>query len=112
MTKKAYTYEILNGYCMNNDRVNTEYLADQIIATCDNDKSLYEMAKENKRMKTRNIAIQWTKFFVDLMLKYNGHRDYTCINQHLMDYDRKHGNDLEKVLDIVEEYIIELRNEE
>ena len=111
MTNKKYTYEILDGYCMNNGRVNTEYLADQIYIICNNTENTYKEAK-NKRRKTRNIAISWLMFFVNNELKFSGYSNYYCTNKHLMDYDREHERDLEKVLDIVESYIKEIREEE
>ena len=112
MTKKVYTYEILNGYCMNNGRVNIEYLAEQIYIVCNNDARTYGQARNNNRIKTRNIAINWLMFFVNTELKFSGYNRYYCTSKHLMDYDREHNGDLERVLDIVENYIKEIKEEE
>lgn len=112
MTKKAYTYEILDGYCMNNGKINVEYLAEQIYIVCYNDVRTNGMARNNKRIKIRNIAINWLMFFVNTELKFSGYSNYYCTNRNLTDYDREHDGGLEKVLDIVEGYIKEIREEE
>ena len=110
MTKKAYTYEILGGYLMDNNKLNVGYLVDLVKMTGDNTEKLYNMIKET-RIKPRNVAITWTKYFVDMELKFNGYEKYTCTNSHLMDFDMEHGETLSEVIDIIEKYIIEERIE-
>ena len=109
-TNAAFTNEVLGGYLMDNNRVNVEYLAEQITITAENEAHLYE-ERFNTRRKTRNIAINEMMFFINLMLKYNGRRGYYASNAQVMKFDREHGGDLEAVLDIIEAEIIETRNE-
>ena len=109
-TDKKKTYEILSGYLMNNNHVNIEYLADQIILISDNESRLYH-ERFNTRRKTRNIAINELMFFIDTELKYSGYPGYYATNKHVTDFSKEHGGDLEKVLDIVEENIERTRKE-
>lgn len=111
MTNQKYTNEILGGYLMNNDRLNTEYLFLQVDIHTSNTKKLYEFMHEKNRMKIRNVAISLLKSFVDSELRFAGYAGYECTNKQLMKFDKEHGNGLTEVLDIIEAWIIEERKE-
>lgn len=100
-TNQNYTFEILGGYLMDNNEVNAEYLASEIIDTAEGIERLYNECF-NTRRKTRNIAIEWLIFFVNNQLVNAGYRNYCVNNAQLMNFDKKHGGSLERVLDIVE----------
>ena len=109
-TEKTKTYEILSGYLMNNNRINIEYLADQIMIISDNEYSLYK-ERFNTRRKIRNIAINELMFFINQELKYSGYAGYYATSKQVINFDKEHGGDIEKVLDIVEENIERTRKE-
>lgn len=109
-TNEAYTNEILGGYLMNNNHINIESLADQIDVLAVNTKNYY-LERLNTRRKTRNIAIAEMMFWINTELKYNGYAGYYATNKQVMKFDKEHGGDLEKVLDIIEKYIIITREE-
>ena len=99
-TNANYTNEILGGYLMNNNRINVESLADQV-----------DVLAVNTRRKPRNIANDELMFWINTELKYNGYAGYYATNKQVMKFDKEHGGDLEKVLDIIEGYIITTREE-
>lgn len=109
-TKENYTYEILGGYLMNNDHINIESLADQIDVLAVNTRHMYD-EKLNTRRKIRNIAISELMFWINTELKYSGYPGYYATNAQVMKFDKDHGGDLEKVLDIIEKYIKITRDE-
>lgn len=107
MTKKSYTYEVLNNYLMNNGRLNETYVAELVQITCYNEKKYQDIiiGKTDSRMTIKNVAIVCLKHFIDTELKFNKHEGYECTNKHLTDYDKEHDNTLSRVLEMVEEYI-------
>lgn len=107
-TDKNKTFEILSGYVMQNNHINIEWLADQIMLYTDNERRFYE-ERFNTRRKTRNIAINELMYFINSELKYSGYVGYYATNKQVMDFDREHAGDLEKVLDILEQNVIETR---
>lgn len=109
-TDKQKTYEILGGYLMNNNRINIEYLAEQVMIISDNEYMLYK-ERFNTRRKIRNIAINELMFFIDTELKYFGYPGYYATSKQVIDFSKEHGGDIEKVLDIVEKNILETRKE-
>lgn len=109
-TNANYTNEILGGYLMNNDHINIESLANQIDVLAVNTRRYYE-ERLNTRRKIRNIAINEMMFWINTELKYNGYTGYYATNKQVMKFDQDHGGDLEKVLDIVVEYIKITREE-
>ena len=109
-TNTNYTSEILGGYLMNNDHINVEYLANMVDVLAVNTRSYYE-ERMNTRRKIRNIAIGELMFWINTELKYNGYEGYYATNKQVMKFDREHGGDLEKVLDILESYIATTREE-
>lgn len=109
-TNTNYTSEILGGYLMNNDHINIEYLATQVDVLAVNTRSYYE-ERMNTRRKIRNIAIGELMFWINTELKYSGYPGYYATNAQVMKFDREHGGDLEKVLDILESYIAITREE-
>ena len=110
-TNKAYTEEILGGYLMNDNKLNVDYLADVVWITVVNDR-VYRNQITTARTKNRNIAIMQLRNFVDFELSFAGYRGYYCTNEQLIHFDREHGGSLEAVLDILENWIDELRKEE
>lgn len=111
MTNQNYTNEILGGYLMNNNRINTEYLFLQVDIHTSNTEKLYKFMHEKNRMKVRNVAICLLKAFVDSELKFAGYRGYECTNAQLIKFDKEHGNGLTEVLDMLETWIVEERKE-
>lgn len=111
MTNQKYTNEILSGYLMNNDRLNTEYLFLQVDIHTSNTKRLYDFMHEKSRIKVRNVAINLLKAFVNSELRFSGYAGYECTNAQLMKFDKEHGNGLTEVLDMIETWIIEERKE-
>ena len=109
-TNATYTGEILGGYLMPNNHINIESLADQVDVLAVNTRSYYE-ERMNTRRKVRNIAIDELMFWINTELKYNGYEGYYATNKQVMKFDREHGGDLEKVLDILESYIAVTREE-
>jgi len=109
-TDKNKTFEILGGYLMNNNHLNIGYFAEMVIIVSDNESTLYK-ERFNTRRKTRNIAINELMHFINSELKYSGYDGYYATNKQVMDFDKEHGGDLEKVLDIVENNIITTRKE-
>ena len=109
-TNINYTNEILGGYLMDNNEVNEEYLAEQIIDYGDGRERLYNECF-NTRGKTRNVAINWMMDFINDKLQDWGYRGYYATNQQVMKFDREHGNSLERMLDIVEAHVKEEREE-
>lgn len=109
-TSKTNTYFILGGYLMNNNEVNSEYLAHLVSVTADNTEALYNERK-NTRRTPFNIAVSELKYFIDTELKYNGFEGYYCTNKQLMQFDAEHGNTLTEVLKIVEADILTARSE-
>lgn len=111
MTNQNFTNEILGGYLMNNDRLNTEYLFLQVDIHTSNTRKLYDFMHEKNRMKVRNVAISLLKSFVDSELRFAGYVGYECTSKQLMKFDKEHGNGLMEVLDMIETWIIEERKE-
>lgn len=109
-TDKKKTYEILGGYLMENNHINIEYLAGEIMILSDNTRKLYD-ERFNTRRKVRNIAINEMMYFINTHLEYSGYPGYYATSKQVIDFDKEHGGDLEKVLDIVEENILETRKE-
>ena len=105
-----YTFEILNGYIMPNNRLNVGYFADAVTLFSDNESNLYQ-ERFNTRRKTRDIAICELKAFVDWELNSAGYAGFYADNKQLMKWDREHGGDLEAALDIIEKNIIQTREE-
>ena len=104
------TFEILGGYLMSNNHINTEYLADQVYIYGMNTYNQYLLI-QHSRMKPRNIAICWLKGFIDQELKFAGYPAYYCNNYQLKQFDYEHSNGLDRVLDIVEQEIADYRTE-
>ena len=109
-TNANYTNEILGGYLMSNNHINIEALAYQIDVLAVNTK-LYYNERLNTRRKIRNIAINELMFWINTELKYCGYPGYYATNKQVMKFDKDHGGDLEKVLDIIESYILITRQE-
>lgn len=109
-TNAVYTNEILNSYADNAGAIDINYIAHCVEIVADNDRPTSEL-KYNTRRKPRNIAISWLMYFIDTELYFANHPGYYATNKQVMQWDRTHGGQLEKVLDIVESYINDERNE-
>ncbi len=99
-TNINYTYEVLGGYLMDNNKVNAGYLAEEIKDHGWTYENLYNECF-NTRRKPRNVAINWMMDFINKQLVNNGYRGYYATNQQVMKFDKQHGG-LEDVLDILE----------
>lgn len=103
-TNQNYTFEILGGYLMDNNEVNAEYLAEQVIDYAERIADRYNECF-NTRRKPRNVAIEWLMDFINRQLKNSGYVGFYASNAQVMAFDRKHGGSLERVLDIIEEEV-------
>lgn len=112
-TNKAKTYEVLGGYLMNNNEINAEYLAREIVlCVLDNTESWYREMRENTRRKARNVAIcAMLEYIRERLNDWNPGCGYYATTKQCIQFDREHGGSLEKVLDIVEAHIREEREE-
>lgn len=104
MTKREFTFEILGGYLMNDNRVNVEYLAHCVEVVCENERRNYDEML-NRRRKARSVSIEWLRDFINGELGFAGYKGYTATNAQLIAFDRKHGGGLERVLDKVTAHI-------
>lgn len=110
-TSAIITNEIINNYADATGKIDVEYFAHCVQVVCDNDNPQTSAEKYNTRRKPRNIAISWLMFFINSEFKYQDYPGYYATNKQVMQWDRTHGGQLEKVLDIVESYINDERNE-
>ena len=108
-TNKNFTNFIIDGYLMSNNEVNVEYLAEQIISEAEAVETLYNECF-NTRRKTRNVAITFMMSYFNKMLKNAGYTNYYADNKQVIAYDRAHNGGLERVLDVVEAYVVDERN--
>lgn len=109
-TNTKYTHDILNGYTDNAGAIDINYIAHLVTITADNNRPTSD-EKYNTRRKPRNIAISWFMYWLDTELYFNFGRGYYATNKQVLTWDQSHGGQLEKVLDIVTDYIITERNE-
>lgn len=109
-TNINYTYEILGGYLMSNNKLNIGYFADAVMLFSDNDDGLYK-ERFNTRRKTRNIAINELMGFINRELKFAGYTGYYADNKQVMKWDREHDGGLEAALDIIEANVMQTREE-
>lgn len=109
-TNINYTYEILGGYLMSNNKLNVGYFADAVMLFSDNDETLYK-ERFNTRRKTRNIAINELMSFINRELKFAGYTGYYASNAQVMKWDKEHDGGLEAALDIIEANVIQTREE-
>lgn len=109
-TNTAYTNEILNSYADINGKIDINYFAHCVEIVADNNKSTSDQ-KYNTRRKTRNIAIDWLMYFIKTELYFAGYENYYATSKQVMQWDKNHAGQLEKVLDKVEKYITDEQNE-
>lgn len=109
-TNTNYTHDILNSYTDNTGAIDIGYIAHCVEIVADNDQPT-SVEKYNTRRKPRNVAISWLMYWIDTELYFNFGRGYYATNKQVMEWDKTHAGQLEKVLDIVTEYIITERNE-
>lgn len=109
-TNTLYTHEVLNNYADAAGNIDINYFAHCVVIVADNNRTTSE-EKYNTRRKPRNIAITWLMYFIDTELKYQDHAGYYATNKQVLTWDAAHAGQLEKVLDIVTDYIITERNE-
>lgn len=102
------TFEILNGYVMNNNELNEEYFLHLVKVTAENTEHQYNLLKS--RMKSINIALCWVMFFINTELEYNGYSQYICNLYHLKAYEKDHKS-LITVIEQLTNYINEVRTE-
>lgn len=110
-TNTTYTHNILNSYTDNTGAIDIEYIAHCVQVVCDNDGPEICNEKYNTRRKPRNVAISWLMHWINTELYFNFGRGYYATNKQVMQWDATHAGQLEKVLDIVTDYIITERNE-
>lgn len=109
-TKTAYTHNILNKYLYEDGHIDISYFAHCVQIVCDNDRPLCE-EKYNTRRRPRAVAISWLMAFINSELKFSEYTGFYATNKQVIEWDRTHGGQLEKVLDLVENYINQERNE-
>ena len=109
-TNTLFTHEVLNNYADAAGKIDIAYFAHCVQIVADNNRPTSE-EKNNTRRKPRNVAITWLMYFIDTELKFQDHPGYYATNKQVMQWDRSHGGQLEKVLDLVTAYIIDERNE-
>lgn len=109
-TNTNITNEVLNNYADAAGLIDIKYFAHCVQIVADNNRPTSD-EKYNTRRKPRNVAIQWLMYFIDTEIKYQDHPGYCATNKQVMQWNRTHGGQLEKVLDIVEKYIVDERNE-
>lgn len=108
-TNTVYTNEVLNNYLNNDGVLNIDYFVHCVEIVCYNHRPTNELIKTTR--KARNVAIEWLMYFINTELEYIEHSGYYATNKQVMQWDRNHGGQLEKVLDILERYINDERNE-
>lgn len=109
-TNKNFTYEVINNYADAAGKIDISYFAHCVVIVADNNRATCE-EKYNTRRKARAVGISWLMYFIDSELKFQDHPGFYATNKQVMQWDRENGGQLEKVLDIVEKYIIDERNE-
>ena len=108
-TNQNYTFSVLDAY-LTAGKIDINYIAHCVVIVADNDRPTSEL-KYNTRRPARNIAIEWLMYFIKTELYYNFGAGYYATNKQVMAWDKAHAGQLEKVLDIVTEYIKEEQNE-
>ena len=109
-TNTCNTHDILNSYTTAG-KIDIEYIAHCIQIVCENDDPTICNEKYNTRRKPRNVAIGWLMHWINTELNFNYGRGYYATNKQVMQWDKTHAGQLEKVLDIITNYIIAERNE-
>lgn len=110
-TSATITNEIINNYADENGKIDIDYFAHCVQIVCDNDGPQICNEKYNTRRKPRAVAINWLMYFINTEFKYQNYTGYYATNKQVIQWDRTHGGQLERVLDLVEEYINQERNE-
>lgn len=109
-TNTNKTHEILNSYTNNAGALDLEYIAHCVVIVADNNEPT-SREKFNTRRKPRAVAVSWLMYWIDTELYYNYGCGFYATNKQVLQWDRTHAGQLEKVLDAVEAYIQEERNE-
>lgn len=83
MTNIKNTAYIIDGYRMDNNKINTEYMIDQVICICTNTEALYKLLKGVKPTdkKALSIAKNFIRSWCDLELKWHGFNTVCTYNQ-------------------------------
>lgn len=95
-TNQNFTHEILGGYLMSNNKLNTEYLSEQVYIVAINTRYIYDKVRNN-RIKPLSIAKCAICEFVNTELTYNGYNT-VCTYKQITNFKR----DIEKVIEILE----------
>ena len=104
------TFEILNGYLMNNNKLNVDYLTDQIYIVCNNTESMHNLLY-NSRKKSLNIALEWAITFLNTELYFNGYINNYANLYHIKAYEKIHPEMvtvIENLTKIIDELRVEL----
>jgi hypothetical protein len=109
-TNAVYTNEIINSYADAAGNIDVSYFAHCVTIVADNNRETSE-TKYNTRIKPRNVAIRWLLYFLETELYFADHAGYYPTSKQVIAWDRSHAGQLEKVLDIIEKYIADERNE-
>lgn len=104
MTKQEFTFEVLGGYLMDNNRLNVEYLASEIDVCCCNWYDSWNYAVDKKH-DPKKVAINWVCTWINWMLDYIGYKRYSCTWQQVKKFNAQHDNGVDKVVDILTENI-------
>lgn len=104
------TFEILNGYLMCNNKLNVDYLTDQIYIVCNNTESMHNLLY-NTRKKSLNIALEWVLYFINTELTFAGYQNNYANLYHIKAYEKAHPEMItviENLTKIIDELKLEL----
>ena len=99
----------LDGYKMNNNKFNVEYLAEQVEILAENTRSTYELLT-NTHIKNNNVALYWLMHFINTEMQYNGFEGCYCTIAQIQSIE-KQNPELITVIESVRDYVIEVRKE-
>lgn len=111
MTNIKYTFEVLDGYLMDNNSVNVDSLAENIEVVCENDRSesAYNQMK-NTRVPAAKVAVNWVCTWINAEIRWcYGHCGYVCTWEQVKKFNRLHNNSIDDVLAVLTAYITEQR---
>ena len=95
-TNQKFTHEILSGYLMSNDKLNVEYLVENVYILAINTCYIYDKIRNN-RVKPLSIAKCAICEFVNEGLKYYGYNT-VCTYKQITNFKR----DIDKVVETLE----------
>ena len=108
MTNQLYTFEIIDGYRMNDGKINVEYFAGQAaIYGINGGEDLYHEVRGKK--PAEKVAINVLCSWINFELFAHGYRGYTCTWQQVK---KALGSQLDEIMQYITNSIIAEREEE